>query len=58
MRLQEPSVSLDLNQLTQGDERFMSAEDMDSRFALVVAMCLSTLSALIGILELLDLTDK
>lgn len=31
-----------------GDERFMSAEDMESRFALVVAMCLSVLARLTG----------
>jgi hypothetical protein len=58
MKLQKRSVCLDLSLLTLGDERFMSAEDMDSRFALVVALCLSTLSALISILEPLDLTDK
>jgi hypothetical protein len=51
-------VCLDVNLLTLGDGRFMSAEDMDSRFALVVAMCLSTLSALTGTLEPFDLTDK
>jgi len=31
-----------------GDDRFMSAEDMDTRFALVVGMCLSCMSALLG----------
>jgi E3 ubiquitin-protein ligase listerin, N-terminal domain len=32
-----------------GDERFISAEDMEWRFALVVRMCLSGLVFLIGI---------
>jgi hypothetical protein len=31
-----------------GDERFMSALDMDSRFALVVGMCLSGAASLLG----------
>ena len=38
--------------LMVGDERFMSAEDMESRFALVVGMCLSGAATLIGIVLL------
>jgi hypothetical protein len=34
--------------LIVGDERYMSVEDMDSRFALVVGMCLSGLAHLSG----------
>jgi len=34
-----------------GDERFMSAEDMESRFSLVVGMCLSGEATLIGIVR-------
>jgi hypothetical protein len=58
MRWQKQSVILYLSLLTLGDARFMSAEDMDTRFALVVAMCLSTLSALIGTSKPFDHTDK
>jgi hypothetical protein len=35
--------------LMVGDERYMSAEDMESRFGLVVGMCLSALAHLNGI---------
>ena len=38
--------------LIAGDERFMSAEDMESRFALVIGMCLSGAATLIGIVLL------
>jgi hypothetical protein len=34
-----------------GDERFMSAEDMDARFSLVVGMCLAELANLVGMLH-------
>ena len=34
-----------------GDERFMSASDMESRFALVVGMCLSAAASLIGMMS-------
>ena len=36
--------------LMTGDERFMSSEDMDTRFALVLGGCLATLALLAGIL--------
>ena len=43
------SWSASRGSLTVGDERFVSAEDMDSRFALVAGMCLSGAAHLIGI---------
>lgn len=39
----------DDGELRIGDERYMSVEDMESRFALVVGMCLSALANLNGI---------
>ena len=44
--------------LILGDERFLSAEDMESRFALVVAMCLSVLARLIGNVFLVSLNTR
>lgn len=44
----ELSVLLFKIVLMVGDDRFMSAEDMNTRFALVVGMCLSCMSALLG----------
>lgn len=38
-----------------GDERFISAADMESRFALVVGMCLSGAASLIGMVGQLSI---
>jgi hypothetical protein len=37
--------------LTAGDGRFMSAEDMDSRFSLIIGMCLASIPDVAGIIS-------